>query len=87
MSDTLDNHIAPGGSETESSSKSAPPILEVSDLHVRYGANVALEGASLTVSRGQICGLVGMNGSGKSTLFKAITNSVSYQKGLSLIHI
>ena len=81
MSDALDNHIAPGGAETESSSKSVPPILEVSDLHVRYGANVALEGASLTVPRGQICGLVGMNGSGKSTLFKAITNSVSYQKG------
>ena len=75
MSDALDNRIEPGGAEAESSSNLAPPILEVSDLHVRYGANVALEGASLTVSRGQICGLVGMNGSGKSTLF------------LSLIHI
>ena len=40
MSDALDNRIEPGGAEAESSSNLAPPILEVSDLHVRYGANV-----------------------------------------------
>lgn len=53
-----------------------PPLLEVKDLHVSYGTNVALAGATLAVSAGVICGLAGMNGSGKSTLFKTIMNSV-----------
>ncbi|WP_278971902.1 metal ABC transporter ATP-binding protein [Mobiluncus mulieris] len=53
-----------------------PPLLQVTNLHVSYGTNVALTGATLAVSAGRICGLAGMNGSGKSTLFKSIMNSV-----------
>lgn len=53
---------------------SAPrPSIEVERISVRYpGGHLALHDASLHLSGGTICGLVGVNGSGKSTLFKAI---------------
>lgn len=57
------------------------PLLQVENLHVSYGTNVALSGATLAVSAGRICGLAGMNGSGKSTLFKSIMNAVTRQSG------
>ena len=47
-------------------------MLEVHDLGVRYGATVAVEGASLRVGEGEIVTLVGANGAGKSSLLKGI---------------
>ncbi|MGD9991089.1 metal ABC transporter ATP-binding protein [Pseudonocardia sp.] len=46
--------------------------VEVDGLTVRYGPVVALDGVSLRLDPGTVCGLIGMNGSGKSTLFKSI---------------
>lgn len=43
-----------------------------------YGPVLALDGASLTLHPGRICGVVGMNGSGKSTFFKAIMGLVAH---------
>ena len=48
------------------------PVIEVSEVSVRYGEVLALERASFSLEAGRVCGLIGMNGSGKSTLFKAI---------------
>ncbi|MBD7994618.1 metal ABC transporter ATP-binding protein [Arthrobacter sp. Sa2CUA1] len=50
----------------------AAPALELEAVTVRYDDVTALDGVSLTVEPGRVCGLVGMNGSGKSTLFKAL---------------
>jgi branched-chain amino acid transport system ATP-binding protein len=47
-------------------------MLEVRDLEVRYGATVAVEGASLRVGEGEIVALVGANGAGKSSLLEGI---------------
>lgn len=47
-------------------------ILQTHGLSKRYGAALALDGCSLTVERGQICGLVGKNGAGKTTLMRLI---------------
>jgi len=55
--------------------------IEVDDVTVRYGEVLALEGVSLTLAPGRICGLVGMNGSGKSTLFKTIVGLVKPTTG------
>ncbi len=52
------------------------PLLAVDDLHVSYGAVSALQGVSLTVSRGEIVTLIGANGAGKSTLLRTISGLI-----------
>jgi branched-chain amino acid transport system ATP-binding protein len=56
-------------------------LLLVEDLHVRYGAIVALRGMSLTVDEGEIVGLIGVNGAGKSTTMNAIMQIVRSERG------
>ncbi len=51
---------------------SARDAVVVRDLVVQYDRHVALDGATLTVARGEALGIVGPNGSGKSTLLKTI---------------
>lgn len=46
--------------------------LTVSDLSVRYGATIALDGADLTVARGEIVAVLGPSGSGKTSLLRAV---------------
>jgi branched-chain amino acid transport system ATP-binding protein len=48
-------------------------LLRVSDLSVRFGGIVALDGISFEVQRGQICGVIGPNGAGKTTLFNCLS--------------
>lgn len=43
-------------------------LLEIKNMTKEFGPIVALKGVDLTVSRGQIHGLIGENGSGKSTI-------------------
>ena len=59
----------------------APAAIEVSSLTVHYGEVLALDGASLAISPGRVCGLIGVNGSGKSTLFKSIMGVVRPDAG------
>lgn len=52
------------------------PILEVKDLHVRYGKVEAVHGASLRIAPGQIVSVIGPNGAGKSTTLNAIMGTL-----------
>jgi branched-chain amino acid transport system ATP-binding protein len=47
-------------------------ILEVTDIHVYYGAIHALKGISIDVREGEIVTLIGANGAGKSTTLRSI---------------
>ena len=47
-------------------------LIEVNDLHVRYGAYEAVKGVSFTLGKGEILGIVGESGSGKSTIAKTL---------------
>ena len=47
-------------------------LVEVSDLHIRYGSYEAVKGVSFSLGDGEILGIVGESGSGQSTIAKAI---------------
>ena len=47
-------------------------LIEVNDLHVRYGAYEAVKGVSFSLGKGEILGIVGESGSGKSTIAKTL---------------
>jgi manganese transport system ATP-binding protein len=63
----------------------SPPAIDVCDISVRYGDVVALDGATLRVEPGTVCGLIGINGSGKSTLLKSIMGLVRPDAGQVLL--
>lgn len=64
-------------SDTDSNRK----ILEVEDLHVRYGRFHAVRGIDLVLHQGQTLALLGPNGSGKSSTLSAITGLIATDSG------
>jgi len=51
---------------------STEPILKVRDLRKVYGDNVAVDGISFDVKRGEVFGILGPNGAGKTTTLEMI---------------
>jgi len=49
------------------------PLLELRDVHVRYGVIEAVRGISLTVGEGEVVTLIGGNGAGKTTTLRSIS--------------
>ena len=60
--------------------------LVVTDVGVRFGGIAALDGVSLRVGSGEICGLIGANGAGKTTLFDAISGVRIPDRGRVELH-
>jgi branched-chain amino acid transport system ATP-binding protein len=56
-------------------------VLELRDVHVRYGSIRALQGVSLRVDRGELVALIGSNGAGKTTTLRTISGLLRASEG------
>jgi branched-chain amino acid transport system ATP-binding protein len=56
-------------------------VLQAEDVAIHYGGVKAVDGVSLTLTKGQIRGLIGPNGAGKSTVIDAITGRRRLSRG------
>ncbi|WBU54810.1 ABC transporter ATP-binding protein [Paracoccus sp. SCSIO 75233] len=56
-------------------------MIQVENLHKKFGGFSAVDGASLTIETGSITGLIGPNGAGKSTLFNVIAGVYAPTEG------
>lgn len=56
-------------------------MLELVDLHKRYGLTAALDGLSLTARPGRLLGFLGPNGAGKTTAMRAVFGLVRPDDG------
>ncbi len=57
------------------------PVLEITDLTIRFGGLVAVDGLDLRVNAGEIVGLIGPNGAGKTTVFNCISRFYQPDRG------
>jgi branched-chain amino acid transport system ATP-binding protein len=55
-------------------------LLEVKNVIVRYDTATILDGANLTVEKGELVGLIGPNGAGKTTLLRAIAGLINWDR-------
>ena len=60
-------------------------MFEVRDVHVAYGAVMALRGVSLMVGQGEIVCLLGANGAGKSTTLRTVSGLLRPLQGEVLL--
>ncbi len=56
-------------------------MLELKNVWVRYGKNVAVRKLTLTVNKGDFVTILGANGAGKSSTLNAISGIVKVKKG------
>ncbi|HEX2141910.1 MAG TPA: branched-chain amino acid ABC transporter ATP-binding protein/permease, partial [Candidatus Limnocylindria bacterium] len=69
------------GEAQEAVAVAGAPIIEVVEVARHFGGIRALRGVSLTVSEGELVGLVGPNGSGKTTLISLISGALAPTSG------
>jgi branched-chain amino acid transport system ATP-binding protein len=56
-------------------------VLQVSNVHLRFGGVHALNDVNIEVFRGEFLGIIGPNGAGKTTLFNVITGVLRPNQG------
>jgi ABC-2 type transport system ATP-binding protein len=59
----------------------AEHVIDVRDLHKKYGARTVVDGLTLSVTAGEICGFLGANGSGKTTTIRMLCGLVTPDDG------
>lgn len=72
---------ASAGPQTLGEREPRESLLDVDDLHVAYGAILALRGVSLSVGKGEVVALIGANGAGKSSTLRAVSGMLRPTKG------
>lgn len=58
-----------------------PPVIELEDVHKRFGELVVLDGISLDIPAGQATAIIGPSGTGKSVLLKHIVGLIRPDSG------
>ncbi len=61
------------------------PLIELRNVRMQFGGNVAVNDVSLSIGEGEIVGLIGPNGSGKTTLFNCISRVCTPTSGTILL--
>lgn len=60
-------------------------VLTATDLVVKQGETLALDGLTLAVNQGEVVALIGHNGAGKSTFFKTVMGLIEPRDGTLVI--
>ncbi|MGE8640288.1 MAG: ribosome-associated ATPase/putative transporter RbbA, partial [Achromobacter sp.] len=60
---------------------SAPPVVTLAGVSLRYGKTVALDGITLDIPAGRMVGLIGPDGVGKSSLLALVAGARAVQEG------
>lgn len=58
------------------------PVLEITNLHKRFGDVEVLKGIDLSMQRGDVVSLIGSSGSGKTTLLRCVNLLEDYEEGV-----
>ena len=56
-------------------------MIEIRDVHKKFGAHEVLKGISLTVAAGEVAVVLGPSGSGKSTLLRSVNHLEKVDRG------
>ena len=57
------------------------PMLEITGMHIHYGAIHAIQGIDFHIQQGEIVTILGPNGAGKTTTLHAISGLITPSKG------
>ncbi|MGI4860418.1 MAG: ATP-binding cassette domain-containing protein, partial [Janthinobacterium lividum] len=61
-------------------------MIEIKEVHKRFGDIEVLKGVSAKVDQGEVVCLIGPSGSGKSTLLRCINGLETYEDGAITFH-
>lgn len=61
-------------------------MLQITNLHKRFGEKEILHGIDLSVQPGEIFGFIGHNGAGKTTTIRCVTGILPFETGRIQIH-
>src|SRR6202047_1578575 len=56
-------------------------VIDVRDLRKSFGARKVVEGLTLQVAKGEVCGFLGANGSGKTTTIRMLCGLLTPEGG------
>jgi ABC-2 type transport system ATP-binding protein len=60
-------------------------VIVLADLHKSYGTTLAVQGLSLVVPAGRICGLIGPDGAGKTTAMRIVCGLLRPDRGTATV--